>query len=57
MNCSRCGAVITETQIYCPSCGMELPHKKIQPGLKRAYEPEKTSPGTVDGEQTTEEQE
>lgn len=57
MNCSRCGAVITETQIYCPSCGMELPHKKIQPGLKRAYEPEKTSSGTVDGKQTTEEQE
>jgi hypothetical protein len=48
MNCPRCGAVVTETQMHCASCGMELPYaaeaKRIQPGLKRAYQPEEELP-------------
>jgi hypothetical protein len=58
MKCENCGAKITENQMICPSCGLELSHKAektvnsavTQPGLKRQYiqpepQPEMTQPG------------
>ena len=56
MRCERCGAPITENQMFCPSCGLEIIHKAperpaqaavTQPGMKQNYVPEqnRTQPG------------
>ncbi len=55
MRCERCGAPITEGQIFCPTCGIEIQQKTheaaepvlTQPGMKREYaaEPVLTQPG------------